>query len=144
MDMRIPAFITAVIAVAGASNDQRIIAGIIGAAFVICTFITLPQNQHVLLLSAAGFPLVFTAGMPVFTGLLLISVMITVLTAAGVKTDTKILLAATGTGVAGGIFSMQLSVVLPVLAAGIFTLVVLYVIFVRAYRLKKEVEGTNT
>ena len=70
--------------------------------------------------------------------------MITVLTAAGVKTDTKILLAAAGTGVAGGIFSMQLSVVLPVLAAGIFTLAVLYVIFVRAYRLKKEVEGTNT
>ncbi|HJJ34685.1 MULTISPECIES: hypothetical protein [Methanocorpusculum] len=144
MDLRIPAFITAVIAVAGASNDQRIIAGIIGAAFVFCTFITLPQNQRVLLLSAAGFPLVFTAGMPVFTGLLLISVMITVLTAAGVKTDTKILLAAAGTGVAGGIFSMQLSVVLPVLAAGIFTLAVLYVIFVRAYRLKKEVEGTNT
>lgn len=144
MDLRIPAVITAVIAVAGASNDQRIAAGLIGAVFVFCSFIALSPEKRILLLSAAGFPLVFTAGYPVFTGLLLTGVLITVLTAAGIKPAPKILLAAVGAGVAGGIFSLQLSVVLPVLAAVVFALFVLYIIFVRAYRLKKEVEGTNT
>lgn len=144
MDLRIPAVLTAVIAVAGASDDQRIAAGIIGAVFVICCFTALPPEKRILLLSAAGFPLVFTAGRPVFTGLLLAGVIITALTAAGIKTDPKTLLAAAGAGVAGGIFSLQLSVALPVLAAALFALFVLYIIFVRAYRLKKEVEGTNT
>ena len=144
MDLRIPAVITVVIAFAGASDDQRIAAGLIGAVFVICSFITLSPEKRILLLSVAGFPLVFTAGHPVFTGLLLTGVIITVLTAAGIKADPKILLASAGAGVAGGIFAMQLSVVIPVLAAGIFALFVLYIIFVRAYRLKKEVEGTNT
>jgi len=143
MNIKIPAVITAVIAVAGASGDQRIIAGIIGAAFVVCTFITLSKRGRILLLSATGFPLVLTAGYPFAAGLLIFCVILTLLTASGTKTGPRLFLAAIAAGIAGGIYALQTSVVIPVLAAGIFTLAVIYILFVREYRLKKEVEGTN-
>lgn len=143
MNIKIPAIITAVIAVAVASNDQRIIAGIIGAAFVLCTFIPLPLEKRILFLSATGFPLVLTAGHPAAAGLLIFCVVMTLLAASGVKTGLRMLLAAAAAGIAGGIFALQLSVAAPVLTAVLFTLAVIYILFVREYRLKKEVEGTN-
>ena len=69
MDLKIIAVITAVIAVVGASGDQRIMAGIIAAAFLVCTFAAIQKEQRILLLSATGFPLVFTAGFPIVAGL---------------------------------------------------------------------------
>ena len=143
MNIKIPAVITAVIAVAGASTDQRIIAGIIGAAFVICTFISLAPQGRILLLSATGFPLILTAGYPAVAGLLIFCVVMTLLIASGAKTTPWVLLAALAAGIAGGIYALQISVVLPVLTAVIFILAVIYILFVRGYRLKKEVEGTN-
>ena len=143
MNVKIPAIITAVIAVAGASGDQRIVAGIIGAVFVICTFIRLTPEKRILLLSATGFPLVFTAGYPAVAGLLTFCVVMTLLIASGVKTGLRMLLAAIAAGIVGGICALQLSLVTPVLAAVIFILAVIYILFVREYRLKKEVEGTN-
>ena len=143
MNIKIPAVITAVIAVAGASGDQRIIAGIIGAVFVICTFISLSPEKRILLLSATGFPLILTAGYPAVAGLLVFSVVMTLLIASGTKTSPWVLIAAIAAGIAGGIYALQISVVLPVLTAVIFILAVIYILFVREYRLKKEVEGTN-
>lgn len=143
MNVKIPAIITAVIAVAGASGDQRIVAGIIGAVFVICTFIRLTPEKRILLLSATGFPLVFTAGYPAVAGLLTFCVVMTLLIASGVKTGLRMLLAAIAAGIAGAVYALQLSLVTPVLTAALFIVAVIYILFVREYRLKKEVEGTN-
>ncbi len=143
MNSKITAIITAVIAVAGASGDQRIIAGIIGAAFVICTFISLPQNMRILLLSATGFPLIFTSGYPAVAGLLVIFVVMTLLAASGAKIGPGIVLPVIAAGIAGAVYAFQLSLAVPVLTAGIFLILVIYILFVREYRLKKHVEGTN-
>jgi len=143
MNIKIPAVITAVIAVAGASNDQRIIAGIIGAVFVICTFITLSPRGRILLLSATGFPLVFTSGYPVVAGLLVIFVVVTLLAASGAKIGPRIIVLIIAAGIAGAVYTFQLSLAVPVLTAGIFIILVIYILFVREYRLKKHVEGTN-
>ena len=143
MNIKIPAIITAVIAVAGASGDQRIIAGIIGAVFVICTFISLSPEKRILLLSATGFPLILTAGYPAVAGLLIFCVVMTLLIASGAKITIRIIFAVIAAGIAGGIYALQISVVLPVLTTVIFILAVIYILFVRGYRLKKEVEGTN-
>lgn len=143
MDLKIIAVITAVIAVVGASNEQRIMAGIIAAAFLVCTFAAIQKEQRILLLSATGFPLVFTAGFPIVAGLLVTAVILTLLAASGTKITLHVILAAAAAGVAGGIWSLQMSTALSILASGIFAVIVIYIIFVRQYRLKKEVEGPS-
>ncbi len=67
----------------------------------------------------------------------------TLLIASGTKTSPWVLIAAIAAGIAGAVYALQLSLVTPVLAAVIFILAVIYILFVREYRLKKEVEGTN-
>ena len=140
MDLKIIAVITAVIAVVGASGEQRIMAGIIAAAFLVCTFLRFQNEKRILLLSATGFPLVFTAGFPIVAGLLVTCVVLTLLTASGTKISIRVILAAAAAGVAGGIWAFQLSTALSILASGIFAVIVIYIIFIREYRLKEEVE----
>ena len=143
MDLKIIAVITAVIAVVGASNEQRIMAGIIAAAFLVCTFARIQKEQRILLLSATGFPLVFTAGFPIVAGVLVAAVILTLLAASGTKISIRVILPAAAAGVAGGIWALQISAALSILASGIFAVIVIYIIFVRQYRLKKEVEGPS-
>ncbi len=143
MNIKIPAIITAVIAVAGASGDQRIIAGIIGAAFVVCTFIRLAPEKRILLLSATGFPLIFTSGYPAVAGLVIFCLLWTLFAASGAKISPWIIIAAGAAGIVGVVYAYQLSLTVPILAAAIFIILVIYILFVREYRLKKEVEGAN-
>jgi hypothetical protein len=143
MNIKIPAIITAVIAVVGASGDQRIIAGIIGAAFVVCTFIRLVPEMRILLLSATGFPLVFTSGYPAVAGVVIFCLLWTLFAASGAKISPRIILAAGAAGLAGAVYALQLSLMVPILVTAIFIIIIIYILFVREYRLKKEVKGAN-
>jgi len=133
----------AVIAVIGAANDQRIIAAILAAAFLVCTLIKISPERRVLFMSAAGFPLVLTAGYALVTGLLIFFLILTIIACTKTALSLKIIFAGLLAGAAGFIFALQISVVLPLLATGLFVVVVVYILFVREYRLKKEVEGTS-
>jgi len=135
--------IIAVIAVIGAANDQRIIAAILAAAFLVCTLIKISPERKILFMSAAGFPLVLTAGYALVTGLLIFFLILAIIACTKTALSLKIILAGLLAGAAGCIFALQISVVLPLLATGIFVVVVMYILFVREYRLKKEVEGTS-
>ena len=135
--------IIAVIAVIGAANDQRIIAAILAAAFLICTLIKISPERKILFMSAAGFPLVLTAGYALVTGLLIFFLILAIIACTKTALSLKIILAGLLAGAAGCIFALQISVVLPLLATGLFVVVVMYILFVREYRLKKEVEGTS-
>ncbi len=137
-----PAVLTAVIAVLGAADDQRIIAAIIAAAFLICTVIRISTESRILFMSAAGFPLVLTAGYAPAAGLLVFLLIITVLAGAETKLNWHHILAGLLAGAAGLLFALQISVFLPLLAIGIFIVILIYILFVREYRLKKYVEGT--
>ncbi len=108
MNIKILAIITAVIAVAGASDEQRIISGIIAAVFLVCTVITLSPRGRILLLSATGFPLVLTAGYPAVAGLLIFCVVMTIFTASDAKTSPWVLLAAIAAGIAGAVYALQI------------------------------------
>ncbi len=135
--------IIAVIAVIGAANDQRILAVILAAAFLVCTLIKISPERRILFMSAAGFPLVLTAGYALVTGLLIFFLILAIIACTKTALSLKIILAGLLAGVAGCIFALQISVVLPLLATGLFVVVVMYILFVREYRLKKEVEGTS-
>ncbi len=138
-----PAIITAIIAILGAADDQRIIAVILAAAFLVCTFIRISPENRILFMSATGFPLVLTAGYAPAAGLLIFVLIIAVLAGAETKLNLSSILAALLAGAAGFFFALQISVILPLLAIGIFVVVVIYILFVREYRLKKDVEGTS-
>ena len=133
----------AVIAVIGAANDQRIIAAILAAAFLVCTLIKISPERRVLFMSAAGFPLVLTAGYALVTGLLIFFLILAIIACTKTALSLKIILAGLLAGAAGCIFALQISVALPLLAIGLFVVVVVYILFVKEYRLKKEVEGTS-
>ena len=135
--------IIAVIAVIGAANDQRILAVILAAAFLVCTLIKISPERRILFMSAAGFPLVLTAGYALVTGLLIFFLILAIIACTKTALSLKIILAGLLAGAAGCIFALQISVVLPLLATGLFVVVVMYILFVREYRLKKEVEGTS-
>ena len=138
-----PAVIAAIIAVLGASDDQRIIAVILAAAFLVCTFIRISPGSRILFMSATGFPLVLTAGYAPAAGLLIFVLIIAVLTGAETKLSLSSILAALLAGAAGFFFALQISVILPLLAIGIFVVVIIYILFVREYRLNKDIEGTS-
>jgi hypothetical protein len=135
--------IIAVIAVIGAANDQRILAVILAAAFLVCTLIKISPERRVLFMSAAGFPLVLTAGYALVTGLLIFFLILAIIACTKTALSLKIILAGLLAGAAGSIFALQISVALPLLATGLFVVVVVYILFVKEYRLKKEVEGTS-
>ncbi|MDD2779530.1 MAG: hypothetical protein PHG93_04835 [Candidatus Methanomethylophilaceae archaeon] len=135
--------IIAVIAVIGAANDQRILAVILAAAFLVCALIKISPERRVLFMSAAGFPLVLTAGYALVTGLLIFFLILAIIACTKTALSLKIILAGLLAGAAGSIFALQISVALPLLATGLFVVVVVYILFVKEYRLKKEVEGTS-
>ena len=135
--------IIAVIAVIGAANDQRILAVILAAAFLVCTLIKISPERRILFMSAAGFPLVLTAGYALVTGILIFFLILAIIACTKTALSLKIILVGLLAGAAGCIFALQISVVLPLLATGLFVVVVMYILFVREYRLKKEVEGTS-
>ena len=135
--------IIAVIAVIGAANDQRILAVILAAAFLVCALIKISPERRVLFMSAAGFPLVLTAGYALVTGLLIFFLILAITVCTETPMRLNILLTSLLAGAAGCIFALQISVALPLLATGLFVVVVVYILFVREYRLKKEVEGTS-
>ncbi len=143
MNRAVPAVITAVIAVIFASDDQRIIAVILVAAFLACIFLKMTDERRILFTAAAGFPLILTAGNPAAAGLLILFLIITMLLCTWSALGPKNIAAALLAGAAGAVFSLQLSVVLPFIVSGIFVVIVVYIIFVREYRLKKEVEESS-
>ena len=133
----------AVIAVIGAANDQRILAVILAAAFLVCALIKISPERRVLFMSAAGFPLVLTAGYALVTGFLIFFLILAITVCTETPMRLKIILTSLLACAAGCIFALQISVALPLLAIGLFVVVVVYILFVKEYRLKKEVEGTS-
>lgn len=133
----------AIVAVIGAANDQRIIAVILAAAFLICTLIKISPERKILFMTATGFPLVLTSGYVLVTGLLIFFLILAITACTETPMRLNIILISLLAGAAGCIFALQISVVLPVLASGIFVIVVIYILFIREYRLKKEVKGAN-
>ncbi|MDO5845062.1 MAG: hypothetical protein Q4Q53_07965 [Methanocorpusculum sp.] len=137
MIQKIFAVLACAAAIIGAYSDMYIPAAVFSALFLVFSFIKLNSTElRIILVTAAGFPMLLLSGSSVAAGILTFLLVVSVLLSAGTKLSAAVIVLSLCAGVCGLLSTAALVIV----AAVIFLAAGIYIVFIKEYRLKKNAE----
>ena len=123
-----------------AGNAERIPAVILAVLYLVFFFLLQKDiTVRFLLLSAAGFPLVLAAGNPVFTGIVSLLLLASLLSLFG-ELSSKILIPAVIAALCAALCAFISSAITAIILAAVLVLIGIYILFITEYRLRKTLK----
>ena len=142
MKTRILSVLFALASVLCAGNAERIPAVILAVLYLVFFFLLQKDiTVRFLLLSAVGFPLVLAAaaGNPVFTGIVSLLLLASLLSLFG-ELSSKILIPAVIAALCAALCAFISSAITAIILAAVLVLIGIYILFITEYRLRKTLK----
>lgn len=138
MISKVFAILFAVFGVLLAWTPTYIPAAIFAILYLIFFFIPLKSFEtRLILLAASGLPIILASGNPVFTGIVTLILMLSLLSVTNALSRKTIVFAVVS-AVAAGICAFQSAAVVAVIISIVFVILGVYIIFITEYRIRKK------
>ena len=138
MISKVFAILFAVFGVILAWTSTYIPAAIFAILYLIFFFIPLKSFEtRLILLVASGLPIILASGNPVFTGIVTLILMLSLLSVTNALSRKTIVFAVVS-AVAAGICAFQSAAVVAVIISIVFVILGVYIIFITEYRIRKK------
>ena len=138
MISKVFAILFAVFGVLLAWTSTYIPAAIFAILYLIFFFIPLKSFEtRLILLVASGLPIILASGNPVFTGIVTLILMLSLLSVTNALSRKTIVFAVVS-AVAAGICAFQSAAVVAVIISIVFVILGVYIIFITEYRIRKK------
>ena len=138
MISKVFAILFAVFGVILAWTSTYIPAAIFAILYLIFFFIPLKSFEtRLILLVASGLPIILASGNPVFTGIVTLILMLSLLSVTNAL-SRKTIVFAVFSAVAAGICAFQSAAVVAVIISIVFVILGVYIIFITEYRIRKK------
>ena len=138
MISKVFAILFAVFGVLLAWTSTYIPAAIFAILYLIFFFIPLKSFEtRLILLVASGLPIILASGNPVFTGIVTLILLLSLLSVTNALSRKTIVFAVVS-AVAAGICAFQSAAVVAVIISIVFVILGVYIIFITEYRIRKK------
>ena len=138
MISKIFAILFAVFGVLLAWTSTYIPASVFAVLYLVFFFIPLKNfDTRFILLAASGLPLILASGNPIFTGIVSLILLLSLLSVTDALSRKTIVFAVVS-AVAAGLCAFQSSAVVAVMISIVFLILGVYILFITEYRIRKK------